>query len=109
MRILRVFALNAVLLLSLLAGLAKIIQLPDERAFFDAVGLGSFIVPFGAVQFLAAVLLIFSRTHVAGAIIATIALFASAVMIFMAGNTLFGVVSLVPVMLGVFLVVDRLR
>ncbi len=90
-----------VTLLSIAAAVPKISQAPQEVQFFAAVGLPPLAVAvFGCVQLLGGVLLIIPRTRLWGALIAALAFLCSAIMLLMAGQMAFGLVSLVPAALA---------
>jgi len=59
-----------------------------------------FVVAFGACQFLGALLMVFQKTRLAGALVLGLTLFLSCIVVFMSGNIVFGVVSLVPVIMA---------
>ena len=96
--------LNWVLLalLGIAAGVAKMMQVPQEMAFFqDALGFSpDLIVAFGALQFCSALMLVFKKTRLAGSLILGLTLFLSCIVIFMSGNIVFGLVSAVPVIMA---------
>lgn len=96
--------LNWILLviLGIAAGVSKMLQTPQEMAFFQGeMGYSAeFIVAFGACQFLGALLMVFQKTRLAGALVLGLTLFLSCIVVFMSGNIVFGVVSLVPVIMA---------
>ena len=94
-----VYLLIAVVaLLSIAAGAAKIMAAPQEVEFFDRIGASkSLLAPFGAVQALTGIAVIFKPTRVIGAYLAAAAFFASSLMIFVSGDVVFSVASLLPV------------
>ncbi len=96
--------------LAFAAGAAKIMKMPQELAFFqDTIGMNAMaVVVLGALQVLAAVLLIFARSRLAGALLLDITLVFSAVVVFLSGNIPFGLISLIPVVLTSLLIVDQL-
>ena len=103
MKILGFIALGLTFLLSLSAGAAKIMQLPQEAAFFQQAGLGTgALLALGAAQTLAAGLLIFKRSRALGAIIAVFSFFISAGIILKTGDVQFAAVSLIPVAIALF-------
>ena len=62
------------------------------------------IVVFGLVQVAAGVLLLPPKTRVVAAALAALAFFVSTALIFLAGNAIFGMVSLVPTLLACIIV-----
>ena len=100
MKIVNILIIAIVALLSIAAGLAKVMQTQQEMEFLQGVGLSSFlIVVFGIIQVSGGVLLIPRKTRMAGAVLAAVALGLSSVFIFMGGNLAFGLFSLLPVVL----------
>ncbi|MGI9222550.1 MAG: hypothetical protein ACR2QS_16100 [Woeseiaceae bacterium] len=89
-------------LLGVAAGVAKMMQVPQEMAFFQGeLGFGSnTIVAFGALQFIGGLMIVFKKTRLAGSILLGLTLFLSSVVIFMSGNIGFGLVSLIPVVMA---------
>ena len=97
-------------LLGAAAGVAKMMQVPQELQFFAGLGLNNFVViAFGVVQFAGALLLAVPRTRLVGAIISDLAFTLSAVMIFLSGSIGFGLVALVPAILAGLIVFDEIR
>ena len=110
MKQLKIIVVVLLALLGAAAGVAKMLQTPQELAFFQQLGLGGMVVVgFGLVQLAGAVLLVPSRTRLAGALVSDLTFTLSAVMIFMSGAIGFGVVALVPVVLVSLVIVDELR
>ncbi|MGI9200301.1 MAG: hypothetical protein ACR2QL_04530 [Woeseiaceae bacterium] len=89
-------------LLGVAAGVSKMMQTPQEMAFFQGeMGYSSqLIVAFGALQFLGGVMMAFKKTRLAGAILLGLTLFLSCIVIFMSGNIGFGMVSVIPVLMA---------
>ena len=89
-------------LLGVAAGVAKMMQMPQEMAFFrDALGFSEdLIVAFGALQFFSGLMMVFKKTRLAGSIILGLTLFLSCIVIFMDGKIVFGLVSAVPVVMA---------
>lgn len=98
LKLMKTIVLIVLILLSLGAGLAKLAQLPQELAFFDAAGIGSGSAPlFGGLQVLAAGLIAWPKTRSTGLGLAAFMFACSAIMIFVAGAPGFAIFSLVPV------------
>lgn len=94
-------SLVILVLLSLGAGAAKVLRVPDEVKFFQDLGLAvDLLLIFGAAQVLAAILLLVPNTRLPGAIVAGGLMLLSAAMILLNGQALFAVVSLLPVALA---------
>ncbi len=89
-------------LLGVAAGVAKMLQAPQEMAFFqDQLGFNAeAIMAFGLLQFIAGVMLVFKMTRLVGAALLGVTLLLSSVVIFMAGQIGFGVISLLPVLMA---------
>ena len=100
----RLKTLNWILLalLGVAAGVAKMMQVPQEMAFFQGeLGFGSnTIVTFGVLQFIGGLMIVFKKTRLTGAILLGLTLFLSSVVIFMSGKIVFGLVSLIPVLMA---------
>lgn len=89
-------------LLGVAAGVSKIMQIPQEMAFFQGeMGYSSeLIVAFGAFQLLGGLLIVFKKTRLAGALLLGLTLFLSCIVVFMSGKVLFGLVSAIPVIMA---------
>lgn len=96
-------------LLSIAAGVPKLMQAPQELAFLSALGIGGLVVSaLGAWQALGGALLFAGRTRLAGGVLAGTAFLVSSAALLVGGNTAFGLVSLLPlVLLVVALGLDR--
>ena len=101
MKKVNILIIAIVALLSIAAGLAKVMQTPQEMEFLQGFGLSSaMIIAFGLVQVLGGVLLAPKMTRIPGAVLATSAFLVSAVLIFVGGNLSFALISTLPVVLG---------
>lgn len=89
-------------LLGVAAGIAKLLQTPQEMAFFqEQMGFSAeAIMAFGLLQLVAGLMLVFKKTRMVGAALLGLTLFLSSIVIFMAGETSFGMVSLIPVLMA---------
>ena len=89
-------------LLGVAAGIAKMLQTPQEMTFFQGqMGFSAeAIMAFGLLQFVAGAMLVFKKARMIGAALLGITLLLSSIAIFMAGETGFGVVSLIPVLMA---------
>tara|TARA_R110002096_G_scaffold57426_2_gene145612 strand:- start:22712 stop:23080 length:369 start_codon:yes stop_codon:yes gene_type:complete len=86
--------------LSIAAGIPKIMQMPQELQFLSSIGLSGILVSVvGAVQVLGGVLLVPLSTRLVGAGVAEMAFIVSSIAIFTSGNTQFGIISLLPIVL----------
>ena len=100
----KMMTLNWILLalLGVAAGTSKMLQIPQEMAFFEGeMGYSAdFIVAFGFLQFVGGVMLVFQKTRLAGAVLLGLTLFLSSIVVFMSGKIAFGLVSLIPVLMA---------
>ena len=100
MKIVNFLIIAIIALLSIAAGLAKVMQTQQEMEFLQGLGLSSaLIVVFGLIQIAGGLLLALKKTRMLGAILVMSALVVSTVLIFMTGNLTFGLFSFVPIAL----------
>ena len=98
-------AVYALALLSIVAGVPKIAQMPQELGFLSSIGLaGVGVSILGVVQTAGGVMLFLTRSRFAGALLAGSALLLSSAAIFAGGNSRFGLASLLPLVLLVVVV-----
>ena len=110
MKIVNILIVAVIALLSIAAGLAKVMQLPQEIEFLQGLGLSVFlIIVFGLVQIVGGVLIAPKRTRMPGAVLVASGFAVSAVLIFMGGNVTFGLVSLIPTALAAMIIYQTLR
>ena len=92
-------------LMSLAAGAAKVMRVPDEVQFFSDAGLGlGVVVIFGIFQILGALMLALPQSRPAGAVMVCVGLLASSVLLFINGNVQFGLFSMLPVIMAGYIV-----
>jgi hypothetical protein len=104
-KIVSFLVITIVALLSVAAGLAKVMQTPQEMEFLQGFGFSpTLIIAFGAVQIAGGILLVPQRTRMVGAILAALALVLSTVLIFIGGDLTFGLLSTIPVALAGFVI-----
>lgn len=104
MKLLGYIILTLLGLMSFAAGIAKVLATPQEVAFFESAGVSeSWLLPLGILQITAAIAAAVPRTRRIGLIAIAIGFAISSIIIFMTGNTSFGLVSLVPVILALML------
>jgi len=104
MKILQKILLVLMVLLSIAAGVAKALQVPNEVVFFENLGLSTnILIAFGVAQIIAGIELAIPATRKLGIWFAALLFFTSAVMLFISGNLPFACVSLIPVALTLFL------
>jgi len=100
LKIANIIIISVVALLSIAAGLAKVMQTEQEMEFLQSFGLNSVLIfAFGMVQIAGGVLLVPSKTRMFGAVLAALAFVASTVLIFVGGNLVFGLLSTIPIAL----------
>ena len=110
MKIVNILIIAIVALLSVAAGLAKVMQTQQEMEFLQGFGLSTaLIVAFGLVQILGGVLLVPKKTRLPGAILTASALVVSNVLIFFGGNLTFGLVSMLPIALAGVIIYQSAR
>ncbi len=96
--------LAIILLLSLAAGLAKVLSTPAEVQFFASAGLAEgWLLPLGLVQLLGAIAVVVARLRRIGLLAIAGGFALSSAVIFATGNMTFGLVSLIPVALAMLL------
>ena len=101
MKIINVLLVAILAILSVAAGIAKVMQAPQEMEFLQGLGLSStLIVVFGMAQIAAGLLLAPLKTRTFGAVLAAAALAVSTVLIFVSGNVAFGFVSTLPIVVA---------
>lgn len=101
MKFINIFIVAVIALLSIAAGLAKVMQSPQEIEFLQGLGLSVFlIIVFGLVQITGGVLIAPKKTRLPGAVLVTLGFVVSTVLIFIGGNVAFGLFSLIPAALA---------
>lgn len=105
MKIVYLLVLLIIALLSIAAGLAKVMQAPQEMEFLQGLGLSPLLIMiFGLAQIAGGLLLGPTKTRLAGAVLVTLAFALSAVLLVLAGNVPFALISVIPVLLAAFIV-----
>lgn len=101
MKILNILLIASISLLSIAAGLAKVMEVPQEVGFLRSFRFNdTLIFIYGFVQIVGGVLLALPKTINWGAIITILAFILWSVLIFIGGSLMFGLVSLLPVALA---------
>ena len=107
-RVFKYVLLGAIILMSLAAGLAKVMRMPQEAEFFEFAGVPlSLLIPFGVLQILGAVLAVIPKTRKLGLILMGLVFLGSVLMILIDGNIYFAVTSLIPVAIAATLAFSR--
>ena len=110
MKIVSFLIIAIVALLSIAAGLAKVMQTPQEMEFLQGVGLSpALIVVFGLIQISGGLLLVTQKTRMVGAVFATSGFVVSTVLIFIGGNLAFGLFSILPIALAGVIIYQSAR
>ena len=110
MKIVNILLIFVIALLSIAAGLAKVMQAEQEMEFLQSFGLSNVqIIAFGMVQIASGVLLISPKTRMFGAVLATLAFVVSSILIFAGGNLEFGFLSTIPIALACIIVYQSAR
>jgi len=105
MAILQKIILGIVALLSVAAGAAKIMEAPQEVAFFESLGIDLFfMIALGALQIVAGIIIFVPRFRIIGATIAAISFSISVAMIWMTGQIGFAMISVLPVALAIYVI-----
>ena len=108
MRVFKFILLGVLVLMSLAAGIAKVMRAPQEVAFFDAVGISpNLLIPFGLLQIIGAVLTVIPKTRKLGLTLMAVFFFFSGFMIIKNGDIFFAFVSLIPVVGALYLAFSR--
>lgn len=98
MKILNIVLVVLIAILSIAAGIAKVMQSPQEVEFLQSFGFTSMLIlAYGIVQIAGGGLLAIPATRKLGAMITILAFGLSTVLIFIGGNFVFGFVSLLPI------------
>jgi hypothetical protein len=109
-KIINLLIVVIIALLSIAAGLTKVMQTQQEMEFLQGLGLNSFlIVGFGLVQIIGGVLLVPKKTRMPGAILVALALVVSTALIFIGGNFAFGLFSVIPIALAGVIIYQTAR
>ena len=104
MKLAQTITLVILVLMSLAAGVAKVMQMEQEVQFFQQAGLNaSWLMGLGVMQIIGAGLAVIAKFRSIGAGLMGAGFLISAIVIFMTGNAGFGAFSLVPVLLAGFL------
>lgn len=97
-------------LLSIAAGIPKIMKMPNEMEFLQGVGFApNMVVSLGLAQVIAGVLFILPKTRLFGGILVALTLAVSAATLFMAGKTNFGLFSILPIVLTGIVIIDNIK
>ena len=110
MKLVNILIITIIALLSIAAGLAKVMQTQQEMEFLQSFGLSSvLIIAFGLIQISGGVLLVPRKTRMLGAVLAASAFVVSTVLIFVGGKLAFGFVSILPIALASVIIYQSAR
>ena len=102
--------LYALALLSVAAGIPKVLQMPQELGFLSSLGLaGAAVSVLGVVQIAGGVLFAIYRYRPVGAVLAGVAFLVSSVALLAGGNVPFGLLSLLPIAALIVIVYSERR
>jgi hypothetical protein len=105
-----ILIIAVVAILSVAAGLAKVMEAPQEMEFLQGAGLSpTLILAFGLVQILGGALLATKRTRTMGAYLAVAGFAASTLLILMGGDLVFGLISAIPIALSALVAYQAAR
>ncbi|WP_394176057.1 DoxX family protein [Thalassotalea litorea] len=104
MKILNIVLIAFITLLSIAAGFAKVMEMPQEVQFLQGFGFNStLVIAYGLLQITGGVLLMLPRTIRLGALITIFSFGLSAILIFISGNTIFAFASLLPIAMTAYI------
>ena len=110
MKIVNLLIVALLAILSIAAGLAKVMRTQQETEFLQGLGLSlSQIVVFGLVQIVGGILMVPKKTRMPGAILVALAFVVSTVLVFMGGNLAFGLFSVIPIALAAVMIFQTAR
>ena len=96
--------------LSAAAGVPKLLQMPQELEFLQSIGFSPTVVSMlGMLQLAGGILMFWEKFRLPGAAIVGVGFLVSSVAIFLGGNTSFGLISLVPVLVAVIIIRSLLK
>ena len=101
MKFVHILIVAAIAILSVAAGLAKVLQSQHEIEFLQGLGLSIFVIMvFGLLQIIGGVLMAPKKTRMPGAVLVTLGFVVSTVLVFIGGNVTFGLISVIPAALA---------
>ena len=110
MKIAKIVVLVLLIVLGVTSGVAKIMLMPQEVQFFVGAGFSEdYLMLFGAGQIAGGLLLIVKRVRIIGVILLILTFAGSSFLIFIDGNTGFGVFSLLPILLLTWFIRESLE
>jgi len=97
--------LTILVFLAISSGVTKILLMPQDVEFFGNYGFtNSMLIAYGVAQLIGGILLIIQKTRIYGAVIVAITFLISAVVLILAGNILFTIITIVAIiMLGMII------
>lgn len=100
----------ALALLSIAAGVPKVLRMPQEIEFLSAIGFSAVtVILLGVVQIAGGVLLVFPRGRLIGCLLVALALLVSSAAILASGEYVFAGISLLPFALAILVLCVELR
>ena len=96
--------------LSIAAGIAKVLLVPDEVQFLGGFGFSEVsIITYGSIQTLGGILFVVPASSIVGAIIVILAFSLGTVLLLLSGSLTFSLVSMLPIILTIFVMFRKLR
>ncbi len=97
--------LTILVFLAISSGVTKILLMPQDVEFFGNYGFTNpMLIAYGVAQLIGGILLIIQNTRIYGAVIVAITFLISAVVLILAGNILFTIITFVAIiMLGMII------
>ncbi|NMP31529.1 lipase maturation factor family protein [Thalassotalea sp. M1531] len=103
MKIVKLILTLLIALLSIAAGVAKVMAVPEEVQFLNSFGFNAMLIMiYGVIQIIGGVLFAIPKTIKWGAAIIIVGFCISTVLIILDGNYVFALTSLLPIVLAVF-------
>ena len=104
MKVINIVLTTLIVLLSVAAGLAKVTQVPQEVEFLTGLGFNpTLILIFGFLQIVGGILTAIPITKLFGSAIVVIGFLVSAALVLVNGNVIFGLISMIPVIITGFI------
>lgn len=107
-KIFKYVLLALLVLMSFMAGIAKLTEMPHEVEFFELASISSALLfPFGVFQLFGAAFAVNPKTRKMGLINMAVAFLTSVVLIYLSGDVVFAVMSIIPFGIALVLTFSR--
>ena len=104
---LQILVLGLLILLCLSSGVAKLMLIPNELAYFTGIGLSvDQLKILGRAHFVSGLMLLIPKIRKAGAILASFAFAVSVIVIYINGQTSFAIFSLFPIVISYYIFIS---